>query len=43
MKVKNEIKLDFSDVLIEPRISDIPLTRKSVTIETKWLDTTAVH
>ena len=42
MKVKNEIKLDFSDVLIEPRISDIPLTRKSVTIETKWLDTTAV-
>ena len=40
MKVKN-LKLDFSDVLIEPCESDIPLTRKSVDIEIEWLDTTA--
>ncbi len=40
MKVK-DLTLDFSDVLIEPRESDIPLTRKSVDIEIKWLDTTA--
>ena len=32
MKVK-DLKLDFSDVLIEPCESDIPLTRKSVDIE----------
>lgn len=40
MKVK-DLTLDFSDVLIEPCESDIPLTRKSVDIEIKWLDTTA--
>ena len=40
MKVEN-LKLDFSDVLIEPCESDIPLTRKSVDIEIEWLDTTA--
>lgn len=40
MKVK-DLKLDFSDVLIEPCESDIPLTRKSVDIEIEWLDTTA--
>ena len=38
----NNIKLDFSDVLIEPCISDNPLTRKTVNIEIDWLDTTAV-
>lgn len=41
MKVK-DLTLDFSDVLIEPCESDIPLTRKSVDIEIDWLDTTAV-
>lgn len=41
MKVKQDIKLDFSDVLIEPRISEIPLTRKSVDIEIDWLGTKA--
>lgn len=41
MKVK-DLKLDFSDVLIEPCISDKSLTRKSVNIEIDWLDTTAV-
>jgi|TARA_B110000238_G_scaffold60938_1_gene66710 GMP reductase len=40
MKVK-DLKLDFSDVLIEPCESDIPLTRKSVNIEIEWLGTTA--
>ena len=40
-KVKEDIKLDFSDVLIEPRISEIPLTRKSVDIEIDWLGTKA--
>ena len=40
MKVKN-LKLDFSDVLIEPCESEITLTRKSVDIEIEWLDTTA--
>jgi GMP reductase len=38
----NNIKLDFSDVLIEPCISDNPLTRKTVNIEIDWLNTTAV-
>ena len=37
----NDIKLDFSDVLIEPCESEITLTRKSVDIEIEWLDTTA--
>jgi len=41
MKVKG-LTLDFSDVLIEPCESNIPLTRKSVDIEIDWLDTTAV-
>ncbi len=41
MKVKQDLKLDFSDVLIEPRASDKPLTRKNVDIEIDWLDTTA--
>jgi len=36
-----EVKLDFNDVLIDPRPSEIPLTRKSVNIEIDWLDTTA--
>ena len=33
-KINSEVKLDFSDVLIEPCISDKSLTRKSVNIET---------
>tara|TARA_B100000780_G_scaffold277396_2_gene248001 strand:+ start:56 stop:1099 length:1044 start_codon:yes stop_codon:yes gene_type:complete len=33
-------KLDFSDVLIEPRAGTETLTRKSVNIEIDWLDTT---
>jgi len=37
----NDIKLDFDDVLIKPRKSVIPLTRKSVNIEIPWLDKTA--
>lgn len=41
MKVREEIKLDFSDVLIEPKASEEPLTRKSVDIEIDWLDTKA--
>ena len=41
-KIKEDLKLDFSDVLIEPRVSDKPLTRKGVNIEIDWLDTTAV-
>lgn len=36
-----KLKLDFNDVLIDPRPSDKPLTRKSVNIEIDWLDTTA--
>jgi len=40
MKVK-DLKLDFSDVLIEPCESEITLTRKNVDIEIEWLDTTA--
>lgn len=40
--VDNEIRLDFSDVLIKPLESDMLLTRKSVDIEIDWLDTTAV-
>ena len=41
-KIKEDLKLDFSDVLIEPCISDKSLTRKSVNIEIDWLGTTAV-
>ena len=37
MKIKNDIKLDFSDVLIEPLASSKTLTRKSVDIEIDWL------
>ena len=37
----DDIKLDFDDVLIKPRKSVIPLTRKSVNIEIPWLDKTA--
>jgi GMP reductase len=37
-----DIKLDFSDVLIEPFESDVPLTRKTVNIETGWKDTSAI-
>lgn len=40
MKVK-DLKLDFSDVLIEPCESNVPLTRKTVDIEIEWLDTKA--
>lgn len=40
MKVK-DLKLDFSDVLIEPCESNAPLTRKTVDIEIEWLDTKA--
>jgi GMP reductase len=39
--VDNNIRLDFSDVLINPSPSNFPLTRKSVNIEIDWLDTTA--
>ena len=37
----DDIKLDFDDVLIKPRKSIVPLTRKSVNIEIPWLDKTA--
>ena len=37
----NDIKLDFDDVLIIPRRSAIPLTRKGVNIKIPWLDTDA--
>lgn len=37
----NDIKLDFDDVLIVPRRSIKPLTRKTVNIEIPWLDTDA--
>jgi len=37
----NDIKLDFDDVLIVPRRSVEPLTRKSVNIKIPWLDTNA--
>ena len=37
----NDIKLDFDDVLIIPRRSVKPLTRKSVNIKIPWLDTNA--
>ena len=40
-KIDSEVKLDFSDVLIEPKASSVPLTRKSVDIEIDWLGTTA--
>ena len=36
-----ELKLDFDDVLIVPRRSIKPLTRKTVNIEIPWLDTDA--
>ena len=36
-----DIKLDFSDVLIDPRPGSIPLTRKDVDIQIDWLDTKA--
>ncbi len=39
--INNDIKLDFSDVLIEPIESSKPLTRKNVDIEIDWLDTKA--
>ena len=39
-KFKEELKLDFDDVLIEPCKSSETLTRKSVDIEIDWLDTT---
>lgn len=32
-----QMKLDFDDVLIVPRRSNKPLTRKSVNIEIPWL------
>ena len=32
-KINDDIKLDFSDVLIEPIESSKPLTRKNVDIE----------
>ncbi len=41
-KVKEEIKLDFKDVLIEPKEATKSLTRKDIQIEIDWLDTT-VH
>ena len=37
----NDIKLDFDDVLIVPRRSIKPLTRKGVNIKIPWLDTNA--
>lgn len=37
----NNIRLDFSDVLIDPKPSKTPLTRKNVNIEIDWLGTTA--
>ena len=40
-KINDDIKLDFSDVLIEPIESSKPLTRKNVDIEIDWLDTKA--
>lgn len=40
-KVNDQLKLDFSDVLISPKPSDEPLTRKIVDIEIDWLDTKA--
>jgi GMP reductase len=41
MKIKEDIKLDFSDVLIEPSASNKTLTRKSVDIEIDWLGSKA--
>lgn len=38
----NEIRLDFSDILIVPTEGEITLTRKNINIETEWLDTTAI-
>ena len=40
-KVNDQLKLDFNDVLISPKPSDKPLTRKIVDIEIDWLDTKA--
>ena len=42
IKVKEVNKLDFKDVLIEPREASKSLTRKDINIEIDWLDTT-VH
>jgi len=42
-KLDLDIKLDFSDVLINPVPSDVPLTRKSVSIKIPWLDDNGVH
>ena len=42
IKVKEVTKLDFKDVLIEPREASKSLTRKDINIEIDWLDTT-VH
>ena len=39
MKIKNDIKLDFSDVLLNLLV--INTSRKSVDIEIDWLDTKA--
>jgi GMP reductase len=41
MRIKEDIKLDFSDVLIEPLAGESTLTRKGVDIEIDWLDTKA--
>ena len=41
-KIRKNIKLDFNDVLIEPCVSNISLTRKTVDIEINWLDTKAI-
>jgi len=38
IKLRYRFQLDFDDVLIKPRRSTIPLTRKSVNIEIPWLD-----
>lgn len=39
----SEVRLDFSDVLINPIPGDKPLTRKSVNIKVPWLDDKGVH
>jgi hypothetical protein len=43
MKIKEDIKLDFSDVLIEPLASNKTLTRKGVDIEIDWLGSIKQH
>ena len=37
-KIDDELKLDFNDVLIKPKASDKPLTRKDVTINVDYGD-----